>query len=185
MEKATTKYTMLPSNAAPRHLIVEQRLLDMAQMAETSPLNCVEMGDPEVGIITSGAAYQYARDAFPEASFLKLGMTYPLPEGLIAQFRSQVEKLYVVEELDPFLEENIRLMGITVDGGKNLLSLLGEYDQGVVARALSAAGVPGADPELLPLSRRRPPDSPAGHRPCVRAARTAASSPSSSGCVSS
>ena len=148
-EKATTKYTMLPSNAAPRHVIVEQRLLDMAQMAETSPLNRIETGDPEVGIVTSGAAYQYARDAFPAASFLKLGMTYPLPKGLIAQFRSQVEKLYVVEELDPFLEENIRLMGITVDGGKNLLSLLGEYDQGVVARALNAAGVPGADPELL------------------------------------
>ncbi len=148
-EKATTKYTMLPSNAAPRHVIVEQRLLDLAQMADTSPLNRIEMGDPAVGIVAAGAAYQYSRDAFPEASFLKLGMTYPLPKGLIAEFRSRVEQLYVVEELDPFLEENIRLMGIKVDGGKDLLSLLGEYDQRVVAQALTAAGVPGADPELL------------------------------------
>jgi indolepyruvate ferredoxin oxidoreductase alpha subunit len=148
-EKNTTKYTMLPGNAAPRHVLVEQRLLDMAEFAETSPLNRVEMGDPRVGIITSGVSYQYARDAFPEAGFLKLGMTYPLPKRLIADFRSRVEKLYVVEELDPFLEENIRLMGVVVDGGKDLLSLLGEFDQGVVARALDAAGVPGVDPELL------------------------------------
>ncbi|HLA82655.1 MAG TPA: thiamine pyrophosphate-dependent enzyme, partial [Thermoleophilia bacterium] len=108
-----------------------------------------EMGDPRVGIISSGVAYQYARDAFPDASFLKLGMTYPLPKRLITDFRAQVDKLYVIEELDPFLEENIRLMGIDVDGGKGLLSLLGEYDQGIVARALDAAGVPGASPELL------------------------------------
>jgi len=148
-EKNTTKYTMLPSNAAPRHVIVEQRLLDVAQMADTCPLNRIEMGDPAVGIVAAGAAYQYARDAFPQASFLKLGLTWPLPKGLVAEFRSKVEKLYVVEELDPFLEENIRLMGITVEGGKSLLSLLGEYDQGIVARALTAAGGPGADPELL------------------------------------
>jgi indolepyruvate ferredoxin oxidoreductase alpha subunit len=148
-EKNTAKYTMLPSNAAPRHVIVEQRTLDLAELAEISPLNRIEMRDPKVGIIASGAAYQYSRDAFPTASFLKLGMTYPLPKGLIAEFRSKVEKLYVVEELDPFLEENIRLMGIMIDGGKNLLSLLGELDQGVVARALTAGGVPGANPDLL------------------------------------
>jgi indolepyruvate ferredoxin oxidoreductase alpha subunit len=109
----------------------------------------MEMRDTEVGVIAAGAAYQYARDAFPRASFLKLGMTYPLPKGLLIEFRAKVNKLYVIEELDPFLEENIRLMGITVEGGKNLLSLLGEYDQRTVAQALTAAGVPGADPELL------------------------------------
>jgi indolepyruvate ferredoxin oxidoreductase alpha subunit len=148
-EKNTTKYTMLPSNAAPRHAVVEQRLLDLAELAKLSPLNRLEIRDTEVGIIAAGAAYQYARDAFPRASFLKLGMTYPLPKGLLLEFRAKVSKLYVIEELDPFLEENIRLMGITVEGGKNLLSLLGEYDQRTVAQALTAAGVPGADPELL------------------------------------
>ncbi len=148
-EKNTTKYTMLPSNAAPRHVVVEQRLADLAELGETSPLNRIEMGDSSVGIITSGISYQYSREAFPHASFLKLGMTYPLPKRLIADFRSRVEKLYVVEELDPFLEENIRLMGIKVDGGKGLLSMLGEFDQGVVARALDAAGVPGAVSELV------------------------------------
>jgi indolepyruvate ferredoxin oxidoreductase alpha subunit len=148
-QKTPTKYVMLPSNAAPRHRFIEQRLLDLAEMADSSPLNRIEMGDPAVGIVASGVAYQYARDAFPQASFLKLGLTYPLPKRLVAEFRSKVDKLYVVEELDPFLEENIKLMGVTVDGGKDLLTLLGEYDQRVVAQALTAAGVPDADPDLL------------------------------------
>jgi indolepyruvate ferredoxin oxidoreductase alpha subunit len=148
-EKATTKYTMLPSNAVHRHPLVEQRLLDLAEFAETSPLNHIEMGDPAIGIITSGASYQYAREAFPQASFLKLGLSYPLPKRLIADFRSRVEKLYVVEELDPFLEELIRLMGVQIDGGKELLSLLGELDQRSIARGLTKRGVPGALPELL------------------------------------
>jgi indolepyruvate ferredoxin oxidoreductase, alpha subunit len=148
-EKATTKYTMLPSNACRRHAIVEERLLQLEEYVEKSALNRIEMGDPAVGIIAAGASYQYAREAFPEASFLKLGITYPLPKRMIADFRSRVQRLYVVEELDPFLEELITVMGVKIDGGKNLLSLLGELDQRVVARALSAAEVPGALPELL------------------------------------
>ncbi len=149
LEKATKKYTMLPSNAAPRHPLVEQRLVDMAELAETTPLNRMEMGDARVGIIASGAAYQYAREAFPEASFLKLGMTYPLPPRLIADFRAQVDRLYVLEELDPFLEELIRLMGITVDGGKNLFSMCGELEPGLIARVLHEDGAPGVDSALL------------------------------------
>ena len=150
-EKNTAKYTMLPSNAIKRHPIVEQRLLDLAEYAETSPLNQVDMGDTRVGIIASGAAYQYAREAFPKASFLKLGLTYPLPAGLIADFRERVERLYVVEELDPFLEELIELMGIEVDGGKDLLPLCGELDPGMIARALAMDDVPGVTTDLLPV----------------------------------
>ncbi len=82
MTKNWTKYTMMPQNAMVKHPLVEQRLLDLAEYAETSPLNRMEMGDPRVGILTSGAAYSYAREAFPEASFLKLGMTYPVPGAL-------------------------------------------------------------------------------------------------------
>ena len=133
------KYTMLPANAIARHPVIEQRVLDLAEYAETCPFNRVEMGDPRVGIITSGATYGYAREAFPEASYLKLGLTYPLPARLIADFRARVEKLYVIEELDPFLEELVRLMGIAVDGGKELNTLLGEIDPGMIARSLSAA----------------------------------------------
>ena len=158
------KHTMLPANAIARHPVVEQRVLDLADYSETCPFNRIEMGDPRVGIITSGSAYGYSREAFPEASYLKLGLTYPLPARLIADFRSKVEKLYVVEELDPFLEESIRLMGVKIDGGKELNSLLGELDPGIIARNLAAVGVPGVAPDLLVASRpavadlpRRPP----------------------------
>ncbi len=149
LDRDPAKHIMMPHNARRRHTFVEQRLLDLAAFAETTELNQVEMGDARVGIVSSGAAYGYAREAFPEASFLKLGMTYPLPAGLIADFRAKVEKLYVVEELDPFLEELIRLQGVTVNGGKDLLPLTGELNPGLVARALSEAGVPGVDEGLL------------------------------------
>jgi indolepyruvate ferredoxin oxidoreductase alpha subunit len=149
MKKNWTKYTMMPVNAIVRHPIIEQRLVILAEYAETSPLNRVEMGDKRVGIVCSGAAYAYTREAYPEASILKLGMTYPLPPKLIADFRAQVEKLYVVEELDPFLEDLIRLQGIKVDGGKDIIPICGELDPGLVARTLDAAGVPGVDKSLL------------------------------------
>ena len=151
LDRDPAKYLMMPHNARGRHVFVEQRLLDVAAYAETSELNRVELGDPRVGIVASSAAYGYAREAVPGASFLKLGLTYPLPRKLIADFRTRVEKLYVVEELDPFLEELIRLMGIEVDGGKDLVPLCGEFDPGLVARALSAAGAPGVDAGLLEL----------------------------------
>jgi indolepyruvate ferredoxin oxidoreductase alpha subunit len=145
------KYVMVPSNATKRHPLVEQRLRDMAELAETLPINFIEEGDPAVGIVASGAAYAYAREAFPSASFLKLGMAWPLPRRLIERFRAQIERLYVVEELDPFLEEAIRLLGVRVDGGKGLLSLVGELDPGMVARGLTADGAPGARHDFLRL----------------------------------
>ena len=143
------KYVMMPANATARHPLIEQRVLDLADYAEDCPFNRIEMGDPKIGIITSGSAYGYTREALPGASYLKLGMTYPLPKKLIAKFRSMVEKLYIVEELDPFLEEAIRLMGIKIDGGKELNSLLGEISPQSVALSLDKAGVPGVNPELL------------------------------------
>ena len=149
LDRDPSKRLMMPHNAIPRHRFIEQRLLDLAEFAETTELNRIEMGDERVGIITSGAAYGSAKEAFPQASFLKLGMTYPLPKRLIADFRARVEKLYVVEELDPFLEELVRLQGVQVDGGKDVLPICGEFDPGLVARRLSAAGVPGVDEGLL------------------------------------
>jgi indolepyruvate ferredoxin oxidoreductase, alpha subunit len=149
LKRNFTKYTMMPANAILRHPVVEKRLVDMSEYAETSPLNRVEMGDARLGIVTSGASYGYSREAFPAASFLKLGLTYPLPPKLIAAFRSKVERLYVVEELDPFLEEQIRLMGIEIDGGKDLIPLLGEIDAGTVARNLMVDGGPSPEAVLL------------------------------------
>ena len=151
---------MMPANAIVRHPLVEQRVLDLAEYAETCPFNRVEMGDPQVGIITSGAVYGYTREALPGASYLKLGMTFPLPKKLIADFRAKVEKLYVVEESDPFLEEAIRLMGIKIDGGKELNTLLGEINARLVALSLAKAGVPGVNPDLLGNSPRATPDLP-------------------------
>lgn len=153
LEKNPPKYTMLPGYAKIKHPKVESRLDHLRAYAETTPLNRIELGDPRVGIVASGVAYQYAREAFPEASFLKLGMTFPLPRRLIEEFRSKVDKLYVVEELDPFLEERIYLMGVTVDGGKNLLPVCGELDPGLIASALSGDGAPGASTQLLAASR--------------------------------
>ncbi|HZK49542.1 MAG TPA: indolepyruvate ferredoxin oxidoreductase subunit alpha [Thermoleophilia bacterium] len=149
LEKDVPKYTMLPGFAKLKHPKVEQRITDLKKRAETLPVNRIEMGDSAVGIIATGTVYQYAREAFPQASFLKLGMTYPLPRKMIEEFRSKVERLYVVEELDPFLEEQIYLMDVKLDGGKDLFSLCGELDPGAVARGLTAGGATGAEPTLL------------------------------------
>jgi indolepyruvate ferredoxin oxidoreductase, alpha subunit len=159
LARDTRKYTMLPAFARPKHPKIEQRLLDLKKYGVTSPLNRVEMGDTRVGIITSGVAYQYAKEAMPQASFLKLGLTYPLPEDLIRDFAKRVEQVVIVEELDPFLEEQIRLLGVEVTHGKDLFSIIGELEPGVVAQQLSgtaaeklqaAEGLPVRPPVLCP-----------------------------------
>ena len=148
LEKMASKYTMLPGFARGRHVAVEKRLVALKEYSDQTPLNRIEMGDPRVGIVASGAAYTYAREAYPGASFLKLGMSYPLPDKLIAEFRAKVKKMYVIEELDPFFEEHLLSTGVTVDGGKNLLPILGELDPGLVARSLACEGLPGVNEEL-------------------------------------
>ncbi|MGD9344695.1 MAG: indolepyruvate ferredoxin oxidoreductase subunit alpha [Candidatus Aminicenantes bacterium] len=110
------KYNCTASNARHMHPRVEQRLLDIAAYAETAPLNRIEWKDRSLGIITSGVLYTYVCDVFPQASVLKLGMTHPLPERMIEMFAKGVEKLVVIEELDPVLEEQIKAMGIVVKG---------------------------------------------------------------------
>jgi indolepyruvate ferredoxin oxidoreductase alpha subunit len=156
------KYVMVPGNAIKRHPVIEQRMLDIAEMAETFPYNRIEMGDRSLGIITAGVAYQYAKEVFPDASILHLGMTWPLPRKLIEHFASQVERLIVVEELDPFIEEAVKLMGIPVEG-KSIFPLIGELDQRVVRESAIRAGllpaelhVPLPEFELVPLPSRPP-----------------------------
>jgi len=135
-----TKYVMVPGNARRRHPVVEERVGQLAEFAETFAYNRVEMANPSLGIITDGVAYQYAKEVFPEVSFLRLGMVYPLPEGLIREFAAQVERLIVVEELDPFIEEQIRLMGIPVEG-KRIFPITGEFDPTVVRERAIQAGL--------------------------------------------
>jgi indolepyruvate ferredoxin oxidoreductase alpha subunit len=135
------KYSMIPGFARRRHPVMEQRLKDLAEYAETFPYNKVEWGDRSLGIVANGVAYQYAREVFPEASFLRLGMSWPLPEKLIRDFVSQVDKVVVVEELDPFLEEHLKIMGIEVAAGKEFFPIVDEFNPGIVRDAAFEAGL--------------------------------------------
>ncbi len=135
-ERAPGKYVMVPANARMRHIAVEERLERLRQYAEETDINRIEWRDKKVGVITSGISYQYVREAMPEASILKLGMTYPLAENLIRKFANGVETLYVVEELDPFFEEQIKAMGINVIG-KEKLPILYEFDQSIIREKLT------------------------------------------------
>ncbi|MFI5166370.1 MAG: indolepyruvate ferredoxin oxidoreductase subunit alpha [Thermoanaerobaculales bacterium] len=134
------KYVMIPANARKRHPVVEQRRNDIAAWAEKFSANRIEWRDRSLGIITAGIAYQYAREVFPTASVLKLGMVYPVPEELIRTFARGVERLVVLEELDPVIEERVRLLGLACEG-KSIFPLCGELDPTVVREAAARAGL--------------------------------------------
>ncbi len=119
------KYVMTAQWAKERHPVVEERLENISDYANDCSFNSVEWGDEDLGIVTSAVVYTYAKDVFPDASFLRLGMTYPLPEDLISRFAEKVDKVLVIEELDPFLEERIKAMGIEVTG-KEIFPKCGE-----------------------------------------------------------
>ncbi len=134
-EKNPAKYIMMPGNAIRRHPVVEERTAKLVAYAETAAINRVEMGDTRIGIITSGACYQYVKEVFGEnASVLKLGMVNPLPVQKIKDFAASVEKLYVVEELDGIIETHCRNIGVDCIG-KELFTPLGEYSQKSIAAA--------------------------------------------------
>jgi indolepyruvate ferredoxin oxidoreductase alpha subunit len=126
IKKDPSKYVMLPVHGRKRHEAVEERYLKLKDFVEAFPENRVETNDRRVGIVTSGISYQYAKEVFPDYSYLKLGICWPLPEKLITRFFQQVEEVYVIEELDPFLEESIRAMGFTVSKGKDCFPIRGE-----------------------------------------------------------
>ena len=135
-EKKIGKYVMMPGNAKVRHPVVEERTRKLTQWAETAPVNRVELGGTGLGIITSSTSYQYVREVFGDSvSVLKLGMVNPLPVELIRSFAAKVEKLAVVEELDPIIETHCRCMGLDVIG-KDQLPMIGEFSQNLVAEKL-------------------------------------------------
>ena len=154
-EKNIAKYVMMPGNAKKRHPIVEERTKALISYAETSPLNRIEMGGKEIGIITSSTCYQYVREAFGDSvSVLKLGIANPLPEKLIRDFAAQVEKLVVVEELDPIIENHVRMLGLPVSG-KDILPMVDEFSQNLIAKAFGKEiSVPFSLDENIPA---RPP----------------------------
>lgn len=147
-ERNLPKYVMIPTHAMKRHAFVEDRLHRLREYAEMTDMNVVEWGDTSVGVITAGISYEYVKEAVPNASVLKLGMTYPLPERLIREFASKVETLYVVEELDPFMDEQIRAMGISVIG-KERFPILGELNPMLVAQGF---GLSVTNEEALPVA---------------------------------
>ncbi len=155
MKKDPAKYVMMPAMAKARHIFVEERCEKIADYAYDCPFNKIEINDTKIGVITNGISYQYAKEALPDASFLKLGITYPLSEKLIKDFASKVDKLYVIEELDPFIEEFCLSIGLKVCG-KELFTKLGEYNPQMIKKAILGIDAPefvSAD-ETIPV---RPP----------------------------
>ena len=155
-EKNIAKYVMMPGNAIRRHPVVEARTRKLIEYAETCEINRVEEGeDHSIGIITSSTSYQYVKEACGDRyPVLKLGMIWPLPEKKIRDFAAGVERLIVAEELDPFIEEHCRILGLAVEG-KSLFPLEGELSQTLVAEKLGIAHEKGAAlAETLPA---RPP----------------------------
>ena len=129
------KYVMMPASAIGRHLVVEDRENRMAKDAATFPVNKVEMGDTKIGFITAGVAYQYVKEVCPDASILKLGLVNPLSKELISDFISKVETVYIFEELEPVIEEQVRAWGFDVKG-KEMFTRQGEYSANLLRRAL-------------------------------------------------
>ena len=134
-EKNIAKYVMMPGNAIRRHPFVEDRMRRLAEYADACPFNRMEMGDTSIGIITDSTSYMYAKEVFGDkASILKLGMANPLPVRLVRDFAQKVQKLVVVEELDPVIENHVRSLGIEVSG-KDMLPMIGEFSQKLIAKA--------------------------------------------------
>ncbi len=141
IEKVPGKFVMLPAMARKRRVVVEERMLKCREMAETMPCNRIEKGDTKRGFITSGVSYLYVKEAFPEAAVLKLGMCWPLPMDMIRAFSASVEELFIVEELDPFLELHIKAMGISCHG-KDLIPNQGELNTAIIRSAIDPSPVP-------------------------------------------
>ncbi len=135
-ERDIAKYVMMPGNAKKRHPLVEERTERLREWAETSDINRIEMGDTSLGIITCSTSYLYAKEVFGErASVLKLGMVNPLPVKLIKDFASRVDRLVVIEELDPIIENHCKALGLKVTG-KDVLPIIGEFSQNLIAEKL-------------------------------------------------
>ena len=157
-ERDMAKYVMMPGNAIKRHVMVEARMKQMAEDANSLPINRVEYNDLSVGFITNGIAYQYVKEAMPQASVLKLGLLNPLPRKLIEEFAAKVDKLYIFEELEPVVEEQVKSWGIQKAVGKEIFTVQGEYSANLIRERVlgqtsqvdKAAQVPARPPILCP-----------------------------------
>ena len=156
--KDMAKYVMMPGMARKRHVVVEAREEQLQNDCNQLPINVVEYKDSKIGVITSGLCYQYVKESLPEASVLKLGMVYPLPYDMIKEFASKVDRLIVIEELEPFIEDSIKAKGISCEG-KELFTLQGEYSTNLIKKSIlgidsgeveGAEGLPVRPPAMCP-----------------------------------
>jgi len=153
-EKNTEKYIMIPANARKKHYEVEERLELLRDYSNKSNLNKIELNDTSIGIITSGISYQYAKEVFGDnTSYLKIGMSYPLPDRIILEFAKEVDKLYVIEENEPYLENAIKVMGINCIG-KELIPICGELNPDIIRKnILGQENEQAYSTSVLPPSR--------------------------------
>jgi len=155
IEKMPEKFVMLPGHARRRRVEIEKRMAGLREFAEGFSENRIEWGDTKRGFITSGVSYLYVKEAFPEASVLKLGMVYPFPEKMIRDFAGKVGEVIIVEELDPFIEIHVKAMGISCRG-KELIPPYGELNSAIVRKAIAGdSGKAVFEPVQVPM---RPPN---------------------------
>ena len=154
-EKNIGKYVMMPGNAIKRHVVVEERQKEISEYANDCSFNTVEDNGSKIGVITSGISYMYAKEALgSKVNYLKLGMVYPLPEKLIQDFAKGLDKVFVIEELDPFFEEHCKCIGVDVIG-KEAFTMLGEYTPAMIKKAVLSENPPEySEIEEIPV---RPP----------------------------
>ena len=152
-ERNPAKFVMMPGNAIGRHVYVEKRMKAMAQDSSSFEINRAEYNDTSIGFITSGIPYQYVKEACPNASVLKLGMVHPLPRKLIEEFSSKVEKLYIFEELEPVIEEQVKSWGIEAIG-KEIFTVQGEYSANMHREKVLHEEIQVKEPAKVPA---RPP----------------------------
>ncbi|HON15574.1 MAG TPA: indolepyruvate ferredoxin oxidoreductase subunit alpha [Spirochaetota bacterium] len=155
------KYVMIPAHARPRHVFIEEQIIKLKEYSTTSGLNFIEWKNKKRGIIANGVAYQYVKEVCSEDSILKIGMVWPLPDDLIKEFASQVEELYVVEELDPFIEDYVKSLGFKVKG-KEIIPLCGELTPEIVDKALNGKNIESPLPAYQGVIPPRPPKLCAG-----------------------
>ena len=141
-EKNIAKYVMMPGNAIKQHVVVEERMKKLEAFSEGCEFNTVEDNKSDIGVITSGISYMYSKEALGDkVNYLKLGMVYPLPSKLIRDFAAKCKKVYVTEELDPFIEEHCKALGIDVVG-KDDFTLLGEYTPHMIKKVILGEDAP-------------------------------------------
>lgn len=140
--KNTKKYVMIPANAREKHVEVEKRLKDLQEYSNSCSMNKIQMGNEDIGIITSGISYEYCREVFGDSvSYLKLGLTHPLPDKLIREFAAKVKKLIVVEENEPYIENYVKSLEIKCSG-KDIIPICGELNPSIIRKAIKEEEFP-------------------------------------------